>query len=93
MTEQCIFLRAHAKQNEAPSVLLLVTAANRPSSEAPKTIDRHREYLLRKEPNLAWGPDRLRTTASAELCWPACPVLNMNVSAAETSDEFERQPY
>lgn len=48
MAEECIFHRAHAKQNDAPSILLLVTGANRPSSEAPRMVDRRREYLLER---------------------------------------------
>ena len=48
-----ILYRAHAKQRELPSVLLLVPASTRPSPETFKKIDH--EYSLRSELDSAWA--------------------------------------
>src|SRR5882757_1648351 len=48
-----ILYRAHAKQIELPSVLLLAPASTRPSPETLKKIDH--EYSLRSELDSAWA--------------------------------------
>ena len=48
-----ILYRAHPKQTELPSVLLLVPASIRPSLETLKKIDH--EYSLRSELDSAWA--------------------------------------
>jgi serine/threonine protein kinase len=48
-----ILYRAHAKQTELPSVLLLAPAATHPSPDALKRIDH--EYSLRSELDPTWA--------------------------------------
>jgi serine/threonine protein kinase len=48
-----ILYRAHAKQTELPSVLMLAPAATRPSPETLKKIDH--EYSLKSELDSAWA--------------------------------------
>src|SRR6266852_3670686 len=48
-----ILYRAHAKEMEAPSVLLLAPASTRPSPETLKKIEH--EYSLRSELDSAWA--------------------------------------
>jgi len=48
-----ILYRAHAKQLESPSVLLLAPASPRPNSETLKKIDH--EYSLKNELDSAWA--------------------------------------
>ena len=48
-----ILYRAHAKQMELPSVLLLTPATTRPSPETLKKIDH--EYSLKRELDSAWA--------------------------------------
>jgi hypothetical protein len=57
-----ILYRAHAKQIEVPSVLLLAPASTRPSPEKLKKIDH--EYSLRSELDSAWA---VRPPALSEL--------------------------
>ena len=48
-----VLYRAHAKQMEQPSVLLLTPASTRPSPETLEKIDH--EYSLRSELDSAWA--------------------------------------
>ena len=50
---ELVLYRAHAKQMERPSVLLLAPASTRPSPETLKKIDH--EYSLRSELDSAWA--------------------------------------
>ena len=58
---EIVLYRAHAKQTELPSVLLLTPALTRPRPETIKKIDH--EYSLRSELDSAWA---LRPLALSE---------------------------
>lgn len=67
---EVILCRAHAKQIECSSVLLLAPASTRPSREALKNIDY--EYSLRSELDSAWP---VRPVALSEQAAPMALVL------------------
>jgi hypothetical protein len=76
-----ILYRAHAKQRELPSVLLLVPASPRPSPETLKKIDH--EYSLRSELEPAWA---VRPLALSER--GAQMTLVLEDPGGETLDRF-----
>jgi serine/threonine protein kinase len=76
-----ILYRAHAKQIELPSVLLLTPASTRPSTETLKKIDH--EYSLRSELDSAWA---VRPLSLSERGAPMTLVLED--PGGETLDGF-----
>jgi len=61
---ELVLYRAHAKQMEPPSVLLLTPASTRPSPETLKKIDH--EYSLRSELDSAWAVRPLALSERSE---------------------------
>ena len=80
-----ILYRAHAKQIEPPSVLLLAPASTRPSPETLKKIDH--EYSLRSELDSAWA---VRPLALSER--GAQMTLVLEDPGGETLDGFLSGP-
>ena len=76
-----ILYRAHAKQKELPSVLLVAPASTRPSPETLKKIDH--EYSLRSELDSAWA---VRPLALSER--GAQTTLVLEDPGGETLDGF-----
>src|SRR5215471_4496699 len=76
-----ILYRAHPKQTELPSVLLLAPASTRPSPETLKKIDH--EYSLRSDLDPAWS---VRPLALSER--DAQPTLVLEDPGGETLEGF-----
>ena len=76
-----ILYRAHAKETELPSVLLLAPASTRPSPETLKKIDH--EYSLRSDLDPAWSLRPLALSAR-----DAQPTLVLEDPGGETLDGF-----
>src|SRR5262245_3993562 len=77
--------RAHAKQVELPSILLLAPESSRPSPETLKKIEH--EYSLRSELDSAWA---VRPLALSEL--NAQQTLVLEDPGGETLDGFISGP-
>src|SRR5712671_5039367 len=82
---ELVLYRAHTKQMEPPSVLLLAPASTRPSPETLKKLDH--EYSLRSELDSAWA---VRPLAFLERSEPATLVLED--PGGETLDGFISGP-
>src|SRR5882724_8910222 len=76
-----VLYRAHAKQIEPPSVLLLAPASTRPSPETLKKLDH--EYSLRSELDSAWAARPLALAERSGL-----KTLVLEDPGGETLDGF-----